>query len=350
MAGSLKTRIGSVDLKNPVICGSGEHVMTEAGIRAAIATGAGAVVAKSFNETEAGKDQLDHTDYRLLDSNWRELPWDFGPPRDATLACRSELTRTPFEDWLAVVAGLDGEAREQESYVVASVILAALDPAVDMARRIEQAGVRILEFNIGTPYGDEAAGTVSTERAADNVHRFVAAVCNAVTIPVWVKITGQSDSVAGLAEAAGDAGADAVVMMGRFLGMVPDLDTQAPLLGTNLGVGGAWSLPLTCYWLSQTRRRIGDKAPLIGTNGARDGLDVVRMMLAGATAVELSSAVFTAGFGVLEDAVATVGDYLRAHDQNAADIIGRAADRVGRFTDQPVRRDYWRDFIPGEAK
>ena len=49
----LQTVIGKVVLKNPVICGSGEHTMDETGIRAAIASGAGAVVAKSINESHA---------------------------------------------------------------------------------------------------------------------------------------------------------------------------------------------------------------------------------------------------------------------------------------------------------
>ena len=36
--------------------------------------------------------------------------------------------------------------------------------------------------------------------------------------------------------------------------MIPELDTQAPLLGTNLGTGGGWALPMTCYWLAIARR------------------------------------------------------------------------------------------------
>jgi hypothetical protein len=87
MTGSTATRIGSITLKNPVICGAGEHTMTATGIRAGLAAGVSVVVAKSFNESEPAKDQLDRTDYCLLDSNWRPLPWDFTAPREATLAC-----------------------------------------------------------------------------------------------------------------------------------------------------------------------------------------------------------------------------------------------------------------------
>ncbi len=104
MSGRLETRIGSIRLKNPVICAAGEHVMTASGIRAGLAAGASVVVAKSVSESEAAKDQLDRTDYVLLDADFQRLPWDFAPPREATLACRSGLVRTPFPEWLETVA------------------------------------------------------------------------------------------------------------------------------------------------------------------------------------------------------------------------------------------------------
>ena len=346
---STQIAIGGITLKNPVICGSGEHVMTEAGLRSALAAGVGAVVAKSVNETQAAKDQLDRTDYALLDGDWNRLPWDFSAPRNATLACRSGLQKMDFDAWLEIVARLDAEAADNGQYVIGSIILADLDAAVDMAKRTAAAGVRVLEFNIGTPYGDEASGVVTTERATARVTEIVKAVCDAVDIPVWAKITGQSENVAALAQAARDGGADAVVLMGRFLGMIPELDTQTPLLGTNLGTGGGWALPMTCYWLSKSRAALGPDVPLIGMNGARSGEDVLRLMLAGAHAVEISSAVFTNGFGVLSEAVDTVGQYLSDRGQSPAVIIGRAADQVVPFSALPQRPEFWEKFAPPGA-
>jgi dihydroorotate dehydrogenase (NAD+) catalytic subunit len=344
-----ETRIGRITLKNPVICGSGEHVMTEAGLKSALAAGVGAVVAKSVNEIQAAKDQLDRTDYALLDGDWNRLKWDFSAPRNATLACRSGLQTMDFDAWVEITARLDVEAGKTDQYVIGSIILADLDAAVDMAEQIEAAGIRVLEFNIGTPYGDEAAGVVSTERATARVTEIIKAVCAAVTIPVWAKITGQSENVAALAQAARDGGAEAVVLMGRFLGMIPELDTQAPLLGTNLGTGGRWALPMTCYWLSKSRAHLGPDAPLVGMNGARSGEDVLRLMLAGAHAVEISSAVWTNGFGVLVDAVKTVEAYLSDRGDTATGIIGRAADQVMPFGALPQQPGFWEKFAPPGA-
>ncbi|MEX2454448.1 MAG: dihydroorotate dehydrogenase, partial [Rhodospirillaceae bacterium] len=180
MAAATEIQMGRIRLRNPVICGSGEHVMTEAGLKSALAAGASAVVAKSFNETQAAKEQLDRTDYSLLDGSWNRLAWDFDPPRDATLASRSGLICADFDEWLDTIARLDREAAKSDRYVVASIILADLDAAVGMARKVEQAGVRVLEFNIGTPYGDEAAGVVSTERATTRVTEIIRTICEAV--------------------------------------------------------------------------------------------------------------------------------------------------------------------------
>ena len=343
-AQALRVQVGTLDLKNPVICASGEHVMTEAGIRAALAAGAAVVVAKSINESQAAREQLAQSDYLRVDDQWRALAWH---GHGGNVLCRSGLQTRASADWIAAVAALDREARKHDAYVAASVILAGLDAAVGLAREIEAAGIRLLEFNVGTPYGDEAAhGGVTTERTAAKIREQVAAVTAAVKIPVWVKLTGQSENVSALALAAREGGAEAVTMIGRMLGMLPDLETMTPSLDTNLGYGGPWALPLTCYWLARSRRQLGDGYPLIGTNGARCGNDVARMLLAGASAVEMCSAVMTGGFGVLTAAIDEFATYISGHNTCASAIIGRAATAVRAFSDLPACADIWRDFVP----
>jgi dihydroorotate dehydrogenase len=347
----LKISVGSLHLKNPVICGSGEYTMTAAGIRSAIRAGAGLVVAKSTNESDAAKRQLDGTDYMLLDSNWHRLPWDFNPPADAQLFGRSGLVQSDFEPWLEKLAGLDKEAREHDSYVVPSLILSDLERCADFATQVEQAGFRALEVNIGAPHGDEASkGAIVLERSADRVQSITGRLRTATALPLWIKLTGQSEDVPSLAEAAKHGGADAVILMGRFMGFVADLETQRPLLGTNAAIGGAWALALTSRWLVLTRKQIGRDFPLIATNGARNGLDVARFLLAGASAVEMTSAVFTQGARVLAESIAELDDYVATCGISATDLVGKAADAVQSYGEQPGRPEYWRDFLPPDAR
>ena len=163
---------------------------------------------------------------------------------------------------------------------------------------------------------------------------------------IRVKLTGQSERVPDLARAAFAAGADSVVMAGRLLGLIPDVETFEPMLGTALGIGGFWNLPLTCHWLALTRADIGRDKPLIGINGAQSGLDIARMMLAGASAVAVASPVMLRGYGVLADALTEFDNFLARKNVTAAALVGQAADRRKTFADMPMRQDNWRDYCP----
>lgn len=351
MSSDSRVNIGRVSLKNPLIAGSAEHLIDADGVRAALRAGAGAVVVKSTNNSQAGRDQLQRAEYMVLDSDWRPAVWGPQAPADAFIACRSGLAPQEFGAWLEQAVTLDREAKAQDSYAVASLIFDELDSVVRMAKEIEQAGLRVLELNIGTPYASQAAkGAVSTELDPKRVTEIVSTVRAAVAMPLWVKITGQSERVPELAYAAAQAGGEAVSLAGRLLGLIPDVDTFEPMLGTTLGVGGRWNLPLTCHWLALSRARLGPERPLIATNGAQSGLDIARMMLAGASAVQMSSAVMLRGFAVLSQALAEFDGYLADKNIAAAALIGRAADSRKSFADMTLRQDNWRKYIPSPVK
>ena len=346
----LATRIGDLALLNPIICGAGEHVMTVAGIRAALAAGAAGVVAKSVNETTAGRAQLDRADYTLLAGDGREMVWDAGDPARHSLFCRSGIGQLDPDDWFAKVAALDAEASKSGQFVAASIILGDIEAGVDLAARAGRSGVRVLEFNVGVPHASEGLpGAITAVTEADRLAKLVERVRKAAAITLWIKLTGLGENMAALATAARDGGADAAIVMGRFMGLMPDLDTLKPVLGTAAGYGGPWALPITCRWLALSRRDAGAGFPLIGTNGARTGHDVARCLLAGASAVEMTSAVFQGGFGALTAARDELGAWLEARDLAAADIVGRAADAAQSYAEQPARPGHWRGFVPAET-
>jgi dihydroorotate dehydrogenase len=343
---ALAIEIGGIRLKNPVICGSGEHLIEAAGIEAALKAGAAAVVMKSTNESEAAKAQLANADYALLDSDWRRLDWDGAPPRDAHLFCRSGLSPLAFDDWLRLLSESDARARRLDAVVIASLIPADPATALDYAGAMQAAGARVIELNIGAPHAGEAAvGAITLERDAARVRALTRRFRAALTVPLWVKLTGQSDDVAGLVAAAREGGADAVTIMGRFMGFVPDVESQAPVLDTFGAIGGAWALPLTCRWLALARRAVGPDFPLIATNGARDGLDVIRFLLAGARGVQMTTAVMTAGFEVVARTLQTVEDYLAERGERSGELVGRAADRLVGYPQASADRDLWRKLF-----
>src|SRR6202453_4533637 len=172
----LETMVGPTRLKNPVIAGAAEHLIDADGVRRALRAGVSAVVAKSTNESQAARDQLQQAEYMVLDENWRQVTWGRSAPKTAFVACRSGLTPQSFDEWLEQTAGLDREARTYDAFVVGSLILSDLDRAVTMAKQIESAGIRILELNIVTPYASQSAkGAVSTELLPGRIESIVRA-------------------------------------------------------------------------------------------------------------------------------------------------------------------------------
>jgi dihydroorotate dehydrogenase (NAD+) catalytic subunit len=320
--------LAGLRLKNPVICGSGEATASGAALRQLVDAGAGAVVAKSANESDSARAQLASAEYVALDPDRR----DAADPAAAgtSLLNRSGLVDVPFEEWVATLAAADTYAAEREAYVVASLIVADLGRAAEMAAAIEAAGVRALELNIGAPHGGEAEpGAIETVHDADRAAAVVARVRAAVRMPLLVKLTADGVDLLATAAAARDAGADALVIAGRHLGFLPDPETRRPVLGTYGAVGGGWALPLSLRWIAKARERLGPDVPLVATNGVRSGADVVRCLLAGARAAEAYTLVHHGGADALARLSAEVEAFALDHDvERLSDLVGEAADHT----------------------
>jgi dihydroorotate dehydrogenase (NAD+) catalytic subunit len=345
MTSRLTTQIGSLTLPNPVICGSGEPVMTEAGVRAALRAGAAGVIAKSVNEQPAAARQLDYADYAQLDVT--NAPVAHG----VSIFCRSGLAQIDAADWFATLAQIDRDAAREERFVGASIVLASVEGAEEIARAARVAGLRVFELNVGAPHASEATpGAIAQETDPARLGELVARVRAATEgMQLWVKLTGLSTNLPALALAASRAGADAVCMMGRFMAMVPDLDTLAPVIGTSGAYGGAWALPIVCRFLALSRKAVGSGFPLLGTNGVRSGADVVRMALAGASACELLSVVMHDGFDGLARVIRELDVLLEERRMVFSELIGRAADALQGYGEQPAAPGRWKEVVPAET-
>lgn len=326
----VRISLGRIELKNPVIAGSGEATASAKDIRAALDAGAAAVVAKSANESDAARAQLRAAQYVLIDEQLEARPLG-AANRSDSLFCRSGLLDEPWDAWVATLAELDRDAEKRDAYVVPSLIVADVGEAARRAREAEQAGLRWLELNVAAPHAQEAkAGAIATGT------ELIAPVREAIGIPLTVKIGG-IDPVASAREAS-SAGADVVCLTTRAQGFVPDLRTRKPVLGTFGAIGGAWTLPITLRHIAKTRALIGAEAPLIATNGVRDGRDVARCLLAGASAVAMTSAVITDGAAVLTRAVEGLQAYLDEQGVDAQELVGEAADNVKTYEEAAMGR------------
>jgi dihydroorotate dehydrogenase len=335
----LSVDLGKIRLKNPLICASSEITMTADGIRAAIDSGAGAVIAKSVNESPEAAAQLSKAEYVLLDRDWHVIPWDSPRRRDASLFCRSGLAQMPLEQWLAMLAEVDGYAKQKHSIVVGSITVAQPDPAAEIARKMEEAGLRWVELNLGAPHGREASA-VRQVTSQDAVRNYVRTVRRAVSIPLAVKLTAQADDPLALAATGMEEGADMLVLTGRIQGFMPDIETQKPILGSWGAIGGGWALPASLYWVSKCWRSVSRDVPIIGTSGARSAEDVVRFLLSGARAVELASAAITNGLQVFPEIIAGIRSYCeRKHILLLKELVGKAADYGLAYNEIPAKQN-----------
>ena len=336
MPPELRVQLGPVALRHPVICGSGEHVSSLDQLKAAVDAGAAAVIAKSANESDAARRQADATDWVFVDAERREV--DANAP-GASMLNRSGLVQQAWDEWVAALAEADQYARERDSWVAASIIPADPQNLPELARDVERAGVRWLELNLSAPHATEAAAG-AIERPGDprRVGELVEVVRRAApSAALAVKLGAEQHDVVASAAAARAAGAEIVVIMGRHMGFLPDPATRGPVLGSFGGYSGPWALPLSLRWVAKTRLALGPDVPIAGTNGARDGLDVARFLLAGASAVQVATSVISEGFGAIERMVAELTAYLEEQGVAARDLIGQAADESISYEEAALR-------------
>jgi len=325
VSAELSTTVAGLALKNPVIAASSEATATPDQIRACLQAGAAAVVAKSVNESPVAHANLRAAEYVLLDE--RLSPRPLGPARRAdSLFCRSGLLEVELEEWARTLAALDREAAEQDAYVVPSLIVADIDRAVEAAAAFEAAGLRWLELNVGAPHASEAPDGIGA--GVDLVRR----IRKALSLPLTVKLAATDSPTDALA-----AGADAICIATRAMGFVPDLDTRRPVLDTFAAVGGAWALPLTLYRVAKTYASHPEPS-IIATNGARDGFDVARLLLAGASAVALGTVVLTDGPAALTRAIEELAGYCEQQGAGVRELIGEAARHVRTYEEVAIER------------
>jgi len=149
----------------------------------------------------------------------------------------------------------------------------------------EQVG--LLEVNISCPNVHNGGMSFGTEpKAAYEVTKAVKDVCKK---PVYIKLSPNVTDIVSIARACEDAGADGISLINTLMGMRIDLKARCPILAnTTGGYSGPGVFPVALRMVYQVYEAV--KIPIIGMGGISRAEDVIEMMLAGATAVEVGAA------------------------------------------------------------
>src|SRR5258705_2991117 len=186
------------------------------------------------------------------------------------------------------------ELRERRAIVIVNICGTTLDEYVEVARILSDAeGVHALELNISCPNIKE--GGITFGCSLPGTHAVVSAVRKVTRLPVIPKLTPNVTDVAAFARAAEEAGADAISLVNTFLAMAIDVHTRRPKL-TNIvgGLSGPAIRPIAVRMVYECRRAV--TIPIVGMGGIATADDVLEVMIAGATAVQIGTANFVDPF------------------------------------------------------
>ena len=206
--------------------------------------------------------------------------------------------------------------------VMANVSGFSIDEYVEVCQKLdacEQVGW--LEVNISCPNVHGGGMSFGTDpKMAAEVTR---AVKNVTTKPVIMKLSPNVTDIVSIARACEEAGADALSLINTLMGMRIDLRRRRPLLANKTGgMSGSAIFPLAVRMVYQVYEAV--KIPIVGLGGVSCAEDVIEMMLAGATAVQVGAANLTEPFAcrdIVEQLPETMEKY---RIEKLTDIIGGA--------------------------
>jgi dihydroorotate dehydrogenase (NAD+) catalytic subunit len=269
----LSTDVGGLRLPSPVLTASGCAAAGRELDAFVDLEALGAVVTKSILlDARSGRatPRMAETPSGMLNSIGLQ-----GPGIDAFLAV--DLP------WL-----LDRGAR-----AVVSIAGGSVDEYVEVARRLRRAGgASAVEVNISCPNVENRGLVFACD--PDAAARVVSAVRKEThrSVPVLAKLSPDVTDIVAIARSVAGAGADGLTLVNTLLGMVIDTDRMRPALaGTTGGLSGPAIRPVAVRCIWQVRQAMPD-LPLVGAGGVRTGLDALEMVLAGAAAVQVGTAVF----------------------------------------------------------
>ncbi|WP_289064864.1 dihydroorotate dehydrogenase [uncultured Alistipes sp.] len=225
------------------------------------------------------------------------------PGIDHVIACELPRLREYFHKPL--VANISGFSVEEYAY------------CCERIDKEEQVG--LIEVNVSCPnvrHGGMSFGT-SPEAAAE-VTRAVKAV---TTKPVYIKLSPNVTDIVAIAKACEEAGADGLCLINTLLGMRVDVARRKPVIANTMGgFSGAAVFPVAVRMVYQVAKACA--VPVIGCGGVETARDVIEMMMAGATAVEVGAVNLTDPYACKKIIEALPGEMQRLGIEKLSDIIG----------------------------
>lgn len=291
----LTVEAGGLTLQNPTILAAGILGTTGASLKRVASMGAGAVVTKSIGV----EPRYGHPNPSMIRLECGYIN-AMGLPNPSYKEFLQEL-EVAKQAGVPVIASIFG-ANEAEFREVAGGL----------------PGASAYELNVSCPHAKGYGMQLGTDPAL--VEAVTRAVKGAVDVPVWVKLTPNATDITAIGKAAQDGGADAVVAINTVKAMAIDIDSGYPILGNiSGGLSGPAIKPIAVKCVYDLYEALD--IPVIGVGGISSWADAVEFLMAGASAVEIGSAVYD-GLEVFASVSMGLSDYLERKNMKLEDLVG----------------------------
>lgn len=298
MATTLETTFAGLKLRNPIIVSSSGLTDNAAKNRKLDEAGAGAIVLKSLFEEQIMM-EVDHLD-------------DMSMYPEGSEYLAAYVRQHKLNEYLNLIK----ESKQACSIpVIASINCYSDDHWIDFARQIEAAGADALEINILALQADTQYTYGSFEQRHIDILRHVKGT---VGIPVIMKLGDNLTNPVALIDQLQANGAAAVVLFNRFY--QPDIDIDRMVQTTGPVLGNGSELPHVLRWIGIASAAVS-RTDYAASGGIHQPEDVVKALLAGASAVEVCSAIY-------RQTAAVIGKY---NDFLTQWMESKGMDSIGQF-------------------
>ncbi|TEU00996.1 MAG: dihydroorotate dehydrogenase-like protein [Candidatus Stahlbacteria bacterium] len=298
----LSTKYMGMDLRNPLIVASSGLVNSLEGVEKCAESGAGAVVLKSLFEEQIEADTKELMEHIWLNGHTEAFDYVRG----------MGMSLGP-SDYLKLIEDVK---KKVTIPVIASLNCVSAKWWVDYAKQIENTGADALELNISVMPSDPNRVSEEIEK---QYYDIVEGVRRHINIPIAVKIGPFFTSIARMARELYRRGVSALVLFNRFYQLDIDVDSIKLVGGNPLSSPKEMNLPLR--WIALLSGRI--ECDFAASTGVHNGIDAIKMILAGAKAVQICSVLYQNGVEQIGRVQKEMEDWMKGHNfESLSDFRG----------------------------